>query len=202
MRILAGLTALIAAAGVASAQNDPCPECDSDGPGVDNTYGSIDLGLLHGDNVTLVDEDHAVSHSDDEKGFWAWLSLCLSVYVERIENLLGVDTEADADANVDAYLSQDGIDLDATVKLDDEVCQGLDRNATAMLGDDGSCAFGYDRGELGALDGETWKVMSEVNAQLADAGVEDDRVPFPGETAPEIDEDLCIRLDAETVACG
>ena len=198
MRILTGLMAMITIAGVASAQNDPCPECDDDGPNnPDNTYSSVDLGVIGNDTEALGDTDWAVSHTDDEKGFWAWLSICLSVFVQHVETLLGM--EVDTDANVNAYLSEDGIDLDATVKMEDEVCSGLDGNVTSALGDNGTCTFSFDRSDLGDLDGQTWEAMGEVNAQLEANGVEL-HVPFPGETVPSVDEDVCLHVELELCA--
>lgn len=202
MRILAGLLALITAAGVASAQNDPCPECDSDGPAGDSgSYSSIDLGAITDNATALVDTDASFSDSDDEEGFWAWLSICLSVFVERIENLLGVESpEVDLDANVDAFISDDGVDLDANVQLDDEVCDNMDGNVTEALGGNSDCVFSFDRSELGDLDGETWKVAAEAKAAL---GLDEVNLPVGGEHIPEdIDIDLCLYAELELGVCG
>lgn len=201
MRILTGLMALVALAGVASAQNDPCPECDPDGPdNPENTYSSLDLGVLGNDTEALADSDWAVSHSDDEKGFWSWLSLCLGVFIAHVEDVLGV--EVDVDGNVEAYVSQDGVDLDATVQMDDAVCQNVDGNVTATLGDDGGCAFGFDRSAAGDLDGQTWETLGEANAELRANGVEPHVVGFPGEYAPSVDEDVCLHAEMELGLCG
>lgn len=194
MRILTGLLALVAVSGLASAQDDPCPECDPDGgSNPDNTYSSVDVGALHGESKALADSDWATSHSDDEKGFWTWLSLCLSAFLSEWKEMLGV--EADADAGVETYASQDGVDLDATVQADDQVCEPLPDDARAALGDDGSCALGFDRSAAGDLDGRTWEAMGDVNARLDEAGV-DRRAPVPGETLPSVDADGCLECEA------
>ena len=201
MRILMGLTALLAVSGVAAAQNDPCPECDPDGAdNPDNTYSSVDLGYVTNDTEVLGDSDWAVSHSDDEKGFWAWLSLCLSAWLAHVEGVLGVD--ADVDGNVELYLSEDGVDLDATVQMDERVCETVGENETlASLGDDGGCVFGFDRSDLGDADGQTWVLLGDANGQLRDAGVEP-HVPFPGEHVPAVDEDLCLTAELELGLCA
>lgn len=193
LRILTGLMAMIALSGVAAAQNAPCPECDTDGPGNDqSTYSSVDLGVVTNDAEALADTDWAVPHSDEGKGFWAWLSLCFGAFLGHVGDVFGVD--ADVDGNVDLYAGQDGVDLDATLQMDEAVCGQLDGNVTAAAGDDGDCVFGYDRSALGDTDGQTWETMGDVHAQLDDAGVEHD-LSLPGESVPSVDEDLC--LDAE-----
>ena len=195
MRIVTGLLAMLALTGIASAQNAPCPECDADGDAnPENTYSSIDLGLVGNDTEVLGDTDWAVSHSDDEKGFWAWLSLCVGVFLQHVEETLGV--KADADANVEAYVSQDGVDLDATVYAPGEACAAVPAEAAealVALGDDGSCSFGFDRGAAGDADGQTWVMVGEADAQLGGIPT----APFPGEHVPALDQDVCV--DAELV---
>ena len=177
-RILLGLAALLAFAGAASAQ---CPECDADGDGnADNTYHSIDLGLVENGTETLVDGDAAHGHLSDGEGFWGWLSLCLHAFLGPIEEALGIDLGLDA--NSEAYVSEEGVDLDATVYL------GEDR-------------WSFDESEIGDLDGMTWEVMSDVNAVRGEAGA------GPGDYPAEIpdyegaDVDLCVAGDLTVSGC-
>jgi hypothetical protein len=177
-KLITMLLALVALAGIASAQNAPCPECDEDGASnPENQYSSIDIGLIHEDDAEgLVDTDLATSHMGDEKGLWTWLSICLSVFVEKIENALGLDTGVDVDAHVEVYASEDGVDLDASIP-------GV---------------WDFDESEIGHLDGETWEAMQDVNALRGDArtglGVPDG---FEG-----IDVDACVYAELEIGTCG
>lgn len=207
MRIVNGLlVTLLAVAATAAAQGQSCPECDEDGEPVNNTYYSIDLGVLANETHVLGDTDAALSHTDYEKGFWAWFSLCLSAFVDGIEALIGVNV--DADANVEAYLSEDGADLDATVYVPGEACAALPPEAAearGALGDDGDCAFGYDRSGLGDLDGETWPAMTEVNAVRDETGTDGlyGDLGVGGEDLPEDrDVDLCLNADLHLGLCG
>lgn len=207
MRIINGLLlTLVAFSATAVAQGQTCPECDEDGEPVENTYYSVDLGVITNETEVLGDTDVALSHSDDEKGFWAWFSLCLSAFVDGIEDLIGVSV--DADANVEAYLSEDGVDLDATVYVPGEACAALPAEAAdarAALGDNGACAFGYDRGALGELDGETWPAMEQANAVREQTGTTGlyEQVGVGGEDLPEDrDVDLCLYADLSLGLCG
>lgn len=183
MRIINGLLlAVLALAGTAVATNGPCPECDEDGtadehgvasksgPGNESgSYHSVDAGVVTDHAETLGDTDLSVGDSDDPQGFWAWVSLCLSAFVEGLEDILGFDV--DVDANVEAFVNEHGADLDATVTAPDQVCDALDDGTAAALGDDGTCALGFDRSKAGDLDGQTWEAMGEADAVRHDLGL-------------------------------
>lgn len=178
LRILLGsVVALLAFAGVASAQ---CPECDEDGESnPDNTYHSVDLGALENQTQSeaLADSDFSHGHQAPGNGFWAWLSLCLHAFVGAIEEALGVDTGIDG--NVEAYVDENGADLDATLYVGDE-------------------RIDFDDSAIGDVDGMTWEVMAEVNA--ARAGTETPELP----AIPEydgIDVDLCLYADLNVAGC-
>lgn len=167
--ILSALVALLAAASVASAQSD-CPECDADGEGNSmNTYHNADVAFVDEEtSEVLADTDAAHGHLDDNKGFWAWLSLCASAWFGAVEEALGIDTDTDANAQV--YASEDGIDLDAVAYVQGE-------------------RVSFEETELASLDGETWSVMGDVSATREDAVGE-----YPT-TIPDYDGadlDLCV----------
>lgn len=177
-KFLMSLAALLAIAGFASAQS-VCPECDEDGDGVaDNTYHDVDLGVVEDHAEALVDTDLAHGHNDDEKGLWAWFSLCLSAWIGKIEEALGMDT--DVDANVDAYVSEDGLDLDATAYLGGE-------------------RVDFDDSELGDLDGMTWDAMADVHATLGSTGAEIPRAEIPDYQG--LDVDVCVNVEIGIIDC-
>lgn len=179
-RLIMALLALVAVAGVAAAQSG-CPECDEDGDGnPDNMYWSVDGGALGDGGHVLADTDVATSHSDDEKGFWSWISICLSAFVEGVENVLGLDTGIDEDAHVEAYVSEDGVDLDASA-----------------LGE-----VDFDESELGDLDGMTWEVMQDVNAQREAAGIPRYTPLGVPEDVEGGEVDACVRADLALGVCG
>lgn len=193
-RIMIGLAALLALAGVAAAQNAPCPECDPDGQAnPDNSYHSVDAGLANvtGDgSEVLADTDVAYGHTGDEKGFWTWIQLCLSVFLDKIEDAVGIHT--DLDANAEVYASEEGVDLDASARGLQDVC--------TAIGVQKDCDYNFDESELGELDGKTWETMSTIEAAT---GMD---VSVPSELLPpdtgSSDTDVCIQADIELVACG
>lgn len=158
--ILVSLAALLAIVGVAAAQNNPCPECDPDGEPVNNSYHSVDAGLIDA-NATqqnaeaLVDTDVAYNHDpESEKGFWLWFALCLSAFVDYVEEAVGVHT--DVDANVEIYSDSQGTDVDASVSGVQHVCAAANVNMT--------CDYNFDRSELGDADGMTYEAIATVEA--------------------------------------
>ena len=177
-RILLGLAALLVVAGAASAQ---CPECDEDGDGnADNTYHNVNLGLVENETGTLVDTDAAHGHLSGGQGFWGWLSLCLSVLLAPIEEALGVDLGVDA--NAEAYVSEEGADLDATLYL------GGDR-------------WSFDESEIGDLDGQTWEVMAEANAARNEAGVGPSSYPAEIPDYEGVNVDVCVVNELHVSGC-
>lgn len=182
LRSLIVLAGLLAIAGMATAQNAPCPECDPDGEPAENSYHSIDVGVIE-DNSTEVlgDTDVAHSHDGDEKGFWLWLALCLSAFVQHVEDALGVHT--DLDANVEVYADSEGVDLDASV-------YGL-QHACAALGVNETCDWSFDGSELGDADGMTYEAVATVEATT---GV-DVYVPAVLPDTGDSDLDVCAKVD-------
>lgn len=176
--ILIGLVAFLALAGVASAQSS-CPECDEDGDGnTDNPYHSVDAGAILNNTTALADTDVAHSQNDDEKGLWAWLSICLSAMVGPIEDLLGVDTGLDS--NTEVFASEDGVDLDATVHFGDETID-------------------FDDSEVGDLDGMTWEAAQDVNAARDELPADVPQAEIPDYDG--IDVDVCVTDVVETAGC-
>lgn len=193
MRIVTTLLALVTISGVAAAQNAPCPECDDDGPdNLENSYSSVDLGYVGNGSEALADTDLATSHLNDDKGFWAWLGICLSAWLEKVGHAIGVQTDVDASAEV--YASEDGVDLDANVHGVQRVCAVADETL--------SCDLDFDRSDVGDLDGMTWEVMQDVNAQRDALGLQTPVLPGEGLDAPSADLDLCLHAELEVVACG
>lgn len=175
-RLLCLLIALVALAGIASAQS-ACPECDADGEGNDeNTYHNIDIGVVEEETRTLVDTDAAHGHFRDGKGLWAWFSLCLEAFLGKIEEAIGVDLGVNG--NAEAYVSEDGVDLDATLSVGDE-------------------RVDFDGSAVGDLDGQTWEILG------ATAPVRDE-VDYPTDI-PDYEGvflDVCLYADLELASCG
>lgn len=185
LRSLIVLVGLLALAGVAAAQNAPCPECDPDGEPVNNSYHSIDAGLVEENSTVLADTDSAHSHDDDEKGFWLWFSLCLSAFLAHVEDALGVHTDVDANAQV--YADSEGVDIDASVHGVDAVCAKIDP--------DMACDWTFDGSEAGDLDGMTYEAIAEVESTT---GV-DVFVPAVLPDTGDSDHDVCV--ENTLVAC-
>lgn len=181
-RTLIVLAGLLAIAGVAAAQNAPCPECDPDGEPVDNSYHSIDVGLIEENSTELLaDTDASHSHSGDEKGFWLWFALCLSAFVQHIEDTLGIHT--DVDANAEVYADSEGVDLDASVHGVQHVCAELGVNAT--------CDWSFDQSELGDADGMTYEAIAGVEAATG----ADVFVPSVLPDTGDDDTNVCVTVD-------
>lgn len=190
IRTLIVLAGLLAIAGVAAAQNAPCPECDADG-GSDplNSYHSVDVGVIEDDSTEVLgDTDAAYSHDGDERGFWAWLSVCLSVFVQHVEDALGVQT--DADANVEVYADSEGVDVDAAVYGTQAYCD--------MIGVQEDCEPTFDESELGDADGMTYQAIADVEATTG----QDVFVPAFLPDTGDSDTDACLYADLELGLCG
>lgn len=176
------LAALLAFAGAASAQNAPCPECDPDGEPVENSYHSVDVGVVD-EEETEVLADTDASHADDgdEKGFWLWFSLCLNAFVQKVEDALGVHTDVDANAQV--YADSQGMDVDATLHGAQYVCDAV--------GVATQCDQDFDASELGDLDGATYDAVADVEAATG----EDVFVPAVVPGTGDSDTDVCVHAD-------
>lgn len=185
--LLMALAALLAVSGVAAAQ---CPECDPDGaPGTDDgSYSSVDVGAVGDTDLSVADEGSS--------SFWAWFSVCLTVLIDGIEHLLGVDTGVQASA--DGYASEDGLDLDAAVDLG-TACgtAGAGDAVGDATGSPVDCAFDFDQSELGGLDGETWEAMSDLHA----AGAPYVGMPVSNDAADGLDADSCVVVDVHIHSC-
>lgn len=176
------LLALAAFVPIAAAQS-PCPECDPDGAGDDNaSYSSIDLGVI-GDHAEAVgDTDASVSDSDHEDGFFMWLAICLSAWLDDVTGLLGL--EVDNDANAELYATDDGFDLDANVTNVPCVVPGIPCGTLS-----------YDESAVGDLDGESWEALGSLPVDPEPSGV--------GEHVPDgLWVDLCVYLELEIAGCG
>lgn len=165
--LIATLAALVAVSGLAAAE--PCPECDEDGEPADNTYHSIDLGVVHDNATALADTDLALSHQNDEKGFWGWISICLTAFVDKVGEMLGV--EADVNGHADVYASEEGVDVDASLEDVD-----------------------FDESALGDLDGMTFEAMGEVNDRRAQMGL-GGHLPLGAPEMDDTDTDVCVHAD-------
>lgn len=147
------LAALLALSGVASAQVAECPECDEDVPANDDCrYSSVDTGYV-GENLTqLVDTDLCVANADDERGFWAVFSLCLTTILNGLNEAVGIF------ANVNIFTSEHGVDVDATV--------------STPLGD-----VDLEDTPAGDLDDATWQHLGELNGESHPLPVGGDALP-------------------------
>ena len=198
-RILMALAALLATCGIAAAQ---CLECDVDGePGDSGSYTSADAGAAT-DKLNL-SGDSDLSMADSDEAFWLWLALCLSAFVDGIEEILGVDSGADA--NVEGYASQHGVDLDAAVTLAGPACDAAGKaneaagKAKGALPRDAAdkapavpCSTSFDGGPAGDLDGKTWEAMGGVHDAT---GAQDVMLPADGDAVDGAEVDGCVTVD-------
>lgn len=176
--MIATLVGLLAISGIAAAQS--CPECDEDGAAnPENSYHDTDVGLiLNETDDVLVDTDAAYDDKSNDGGFFAWLSLCLHVFIQKIEDAVGLETGVDA--NAEAYVSEDGVDVDVTARALGEVVD-------------------FDDSPAGDLDGQTWEAMGEVSAEVRAVRSQLPEAPH----APDTFVDLCVNAELlHTVTCG
>lgn len=185
--VLIMIAAVLAISGVAAAQNNPCPECDPDGEAVNNSYHSVDAGLIdanatHENAEVLADSDVAYNHdAESEKGFWLWFALCLSAFADYVEDAIGVHT--DLDANAEIYSDSEGTDVDASVSGVQHICAAAHVNMT--------CDYDFDESQLGDADGKTYTTISQVETTT---GV-DVWVPAVLPDTDDTDTDACVRAD-------
>lgn len=175
--LIAALGGLLALSGAAAAQTG-CPECDEDGEAsADNSYHDLDAGVVGENETVLADSDAAVDDKQADGGFFAWLSLCLHAFVKAVEDAVGMDTGVDG--NAEAYVSEDGVDVDVTVRAAGEVVD-------------------FDDSPVGDADGMTWEAMGDVSADVREATADRPELPHADDTTT----DLCVDVDALVVACG
>lgn len=138
----------------------------------DGNYGDLDAGAAADGAAAAVDADGSMSDVEDaaEGGFFTWLSLHASAFFAVLAETLGIDAPTTADAKVDAYLSDDGVDLDATVT--GLPCAALPEAPVALPEtpeipvETPAVPCGtvdYDASPAGDADGKTWEAMGEVN---------------------------------------
>lgn len=178
-RFLLVLAALLAVSGVAAAQE--CPECDEDGePGTSGSYSSVDTGYVSEDGIFLVDTDASFSDPDDPKGFWSWMSVCITALADCFEEILGFDTGFQG--NVELYESEHGVDLDATFHLVDPACDLAPE----------TCVISFDESEIGHLDDETWQGSTELHELLGEDAFTEGLAPEDLAALDGTDVDQCV----------
>lgn len=120
----------------------------------DGNYGDLDAGAATDHASGAVDADGSASDLEDapEGGFWTWLQIGLRAVLASIGDALGVDEDVSesADANVEVFASDQGVDLDATADV-------------------AGHAIDFDASEAGGLDGQTWETMGQVRALKGEA---------------------------------
>lgn len=173
--LLATLVGLLAFSGVAAAQNSSCPECDEDGASnPTNSYHSVDLGVVNDSYEALGDTDVAFDEETADRGFFGWISICLSAFLEKVGGIVGLD----ADANAEVYVEEDGVDVDATARLD------------------GKKLVDFDESPVGHLDGKTWAHMKAVGNATRSV----DRPDLPH--VQDTDLDVCVHAEVRLATCG
>lgn len=192
LRVLIPIAALIALAGVAAAQA-PCPSCDPPENGTwTNPFHGVDVGVIDrnetGETQTEVLEETDVAHAspDDEKGFWAWISICCSAFFQSIENMLGIQT--DVDAHVSVYAESDGFDADANVTGLQPVCDELEVET--------SCAVDVEDTQLSEIDDMSWQTIARAESATEQDVFVPAVVPDTGWT------ETAVCIDVDHVLCG
>lgn len=154
--LLATLAALVALAGSALAQE--CPECDPDGEPDDSWYSSVDSGIVTDEGSVLEDTD--VSVGENEHGRFTWFQYCLK-FLDILGNSIVVTYEA--------FVSEDGADLDGSVSVNGEEVADLDDSPA------------------GGLDDATWGHMEETGLL--------ETLPSHEDLPPGVDVDECLYAD-------
>lgn len=172
--IPAMLLITLALAGGAAAS--PCPNCNP-GSG-DNWWSTIDVGAVGNatgpvkhdlDSGALENTGIGLSHSDDEKGFWAYLAVCFEAWANKLSKLTGVDLHVKGKTNV--YVDQKGVDIDADV-----------------------AGHSFDQlPVVGKADDLTWQANAQARSTLAAHGVDVPTVQgLPTEKLPTVHGDICV----------
>lgn len=120
----------------------------------DGNYGDLDASAAADNAAATLDADGSMAETEEvrEGGFWAWLSLHVGAIVTGVAEKLGLDVGTAADANAEAYVSHEGVDLDATVTLP---CTGV--HADIPCGD-----VHYDDTPAGEADDATWETLGSL----------------------------------------
>lgn len=166
--LLALTVGVLAVSGVASAQTvDTCPECDEDVPANDDcAYSSVDTGRVTNRSVQLVDTDVCVHEADEDGGFWAVFSLCLTSIFDHLGEFVGVF------ATMDVFVSDDGMDIDGGIATSD------------------GTLVDFDESPVGDLDDQTWGQTGDLGVEvpstdvLPDEGVIVDECLYDEELVP------------------
>lgn len=179
-----GLLALaLLVAGSAAAQTSGMTDVDADGLAAGGEYGAYDdyydadLAAATDDAAGALDADASRSGVDDAKAgdFWSWLALSFSAMIGNLAAALGADApEVATDADAEVFVSDDGVDLDATVT--GVPCPPATPDAPVALPDTPDVpvdapsipcgTVDYDASEAGGADGKTWETMSTLRSKL------------------------------------
>lgn len=148
IRILTlGMTTMLAFAGTASAAG-PGAEASHDAlVDGDARYADLDAGAAADEASAALDTDANVADPESAKdgGFFGWLQVGWSSFVAKLGGVfetLGHD-EPDVDGGAEAYVSDDGIDLDASVG-----------------------GHTFDDSPVGDLDGKTFEAGATAHGKL------------------------------------
>ena len=143
-----GLMTMLAFSGVASAAG---PDASHDAyVDAEDRYADLDGAASTDEGAAGLDTDANVADPESAKdgGFFGWLQVCWSTFVDKVGGVfekLGHE-EPEVDGGAEAYVSDDGIDLDASV---------------------GEHTF--DGSPVGHLDGKTFETMTTVHGKVGEA---------------------------------
>ena len=165
--LIGSLAALLAISGLAVAQTE-CPECDEDGDPDDSWYSSVDTGVVGEEEGVLSDTD--VSVGENEHGRFTWIQICEQFW-DALGNFVVITFEA--------FVSEDGADIDGTVTVNGETVDLEDTPA-------------------GELDDETWGHMEESGFLEALPSHED--LPEPVDIDHCVYPDEGVEVDIEATA--
>lgn len=157
--LIVGLLALVTLAGSASADgviagadgSATTDEASARGEAFVNSgarYADLDAGAATSEAMAGLDTDANVAHPESIKGdsFFGWLEVRFSAVVAKLGlvfETLGREPPQ-TDGAVEAYVSTDGVDLDANVS-------GVD----------------FDGSPLGGVDGKTWEASATAKGHVA-----------------------------------